>query len=286
MTVHDPPTDLPELQESVEVDGAYVRFSVSGRGEQDVALVHGSGAHHGWWYRVVPALKDHWRVITLDLSGHGDSDHRERYDAATWGRDLLGVLDAAGSTRPLVVGHSLGGRVGLLTAATHPQCMSGLVLVDAALRPPPAFLARENTRKPPVQRRYPTREDAMARFRLMPPQRQPADNVLATLAAYSVRETAEGWTWKHDHRGFPPLYDAEVAEAARTLRVPLGYVYGGDSGLVDDDAAALIGTLAPTEVPTIRVPGATHHVPVDAPLECARAIDEIATRWRSAGARM
>jgi pimeloyl-ACP methyl ester carboxylesterase len=161
----------------------------------------------------------------------------------------------------------------------NPDALAGLVLVDAALHPPRTYLERAATRRPPTERRYPTRADAMVRFRLMPPQRHPDDEVMATLAAYSVRETADGWTWKHDHRGFPALYDPEVALAAARAPVPLGYVYGGDSGLVDDEAAAFVRSTVPTDVTTVRIPGASHHLPLDAPHECVAAIAELIASW-------
>ena len=47
-----------------------------------------------------PLLTDGWRVVAVDLSGHGDSDRRDRYSLDTWAREVLGVVAEAGTTAP------------------------------------------------------------------------------------------------------------------------------------------------------------------------------------------
>src|SRR3954451_22766009 len=68
----------------IEVAGARIRYRAWGpRDAPGVVLVHGGSAHAGWWDHIAPQLPGH-RVVALDLSGHGDSDHREAYDMRLW----------------------------------------------------------------------------------------------------------------------------------------------------------------------------------------------------------
>ena len=127
------------LPDVVTVAGVPVRYGVSGEGSSDLVLVHGHGAHHLWWQGMVPLLEPHWRVIQLELSGHGDSGHRPEYSADGWAGDVLGVLDAVGSARPLLVGHSMGGVVLLALAAAHPTRARGVVLFDSGIFPAHRF---------------------------------------------------------------------------------------------------------------------------------------------------
>jgi pimeloyl-ACP methyl ester carboxylesterase len=266
----------------VSVRGVPVRFVVVGHGERDVLLVHGSGAHRWWWYLVTPRLvAAGLRVIALDLSGHGESGHRPHYDAEVWGAELLAVLAEAGSTRPLAVGHSLGGRLTVLTAGAHPDAFAGLVLLDTPLRPPPSYraaVAAGRLERPRRERRYPSRAEIVSRFRLVPTQPEPPAEVMRTLAEHGVRELAGEWTWRHDQGRMPAFYDPELLVAAGGLRLPLCYVYGGGSALVADDEAEFIRAHVPGEVRVVRVPDGHHHLALDHPAECAAAIIESAGR--------
>src|ERR1700721_2676799 len=60
----------------VEVDGCRIHLRVWGDEEQPpVVLVHGGGAHSGWWDHIAPFFSRTHRVIAHDLSGHGDRHH-------------------------------------------------------------------------------------------------------------------------------------------------------------------------------------------------------------------
>jgi pimeloyl-ACP methyl ester carboxylesterase len=271
----------PRLSHSVTVDGVEVRYGIRGAGDRDLLLVHGSGAHHMWWHAVAPELEKTWRVISVDLSGHGDSGHRDDYDAATWAEELMAVLRAAGAQRPVVAAHSLGGRVALLAASRYPEEFAGLVLFDAGIWAPDHLLDSPpppRTARPP--RLYPTLEEARARFRLMPPQPQPPAEILDPVAEYSLRAVEGGWVWKHDGGGFPTLYEEVIERAAATVAVPVAYVSGGASSVVDDARAERAASTIPN-VTTVRLPGVHHHLTLEVPESCARLIDELGGRQLS-----
>jgi pimeloyl-ACP methyl ester carboxylesterase len=264
----------PALPSEVVVDGVPIRYGVTGTGPGTLVLVHGHGAHHVWWHAVVPLLAERWRVITLDLSGHGDSGHRPEYSGPQWAREVVAVADAAGAERPVVVGHSLGGRVAVLTGGLHPDRVAGLVLLDCGILMPDHL--RSRTLPPPRPSKvYPSREAAVAAFRLAPPQPEPPAELFAPVAEYSVRAVEGGWTWKHGGQQFPTLYDDQVMHAATTLSVPVAYVSGSESLVVDDAKAAEVAGMLPG-VRTVRIPGLHHHLVLEDPPTVARLVDELA----------
>lgn len=69
------------------------------------------------------------RAIAVDLRGHGLSEHFDAYGYADYQRDLLALIDELGLERVAVVGHSLGGYVGLL-AATRSDRIGAVLAVD------------------------------------------------------------------------------------------------------------------------------------------------------------
>ena len=97
-------------------------------------LVHGFGNDAHIWDDFAPVAAPHYRVLALDLRGHGDSAwalHGE-YEYAHYVADLDALTQNLGIERIILVGHSLGGRVAMLYAAAHPEQMAGLVIVDSA----------------------------------------------------------------------------------------------------------------------------------------------------------
>jgi pimeloyl-ACP methyl ester carboxylesterase len=184
-------------RDRIEVAGATISLLRWGaRGDPRIVLVHGGAAHAGWWSHLAPVLALDHEVVALDLSGHGDSDHREQYRFSTWAEE---VLACGGAT---VVGHSMGGIVATLAAAAGARSVRRLVLVDTPLlRPEPDHTGDADATLALV-RTYPTRDAAIARFRPLPPQ-PITDHALADLvAAGSIRRAADGWRWKYDPRAF------------------------------------------------------------------------------------
>jgi pimeloyl-ACP methyl ester carboxylesterase len=270
-----PPAEVPPAE--VLVDGTPVRYAVSGSGSRDLLLVHGYRAHHLWWYRLLPALERRWRVIRLDLSGHGDSGHRETYTVDGWVAELAAVLDAAGSRHALLAGHSMGGRVSVVAGAELPDRFGGLVLLDALLRPPGSASPRMGALPPGREIVYPSREAAAARFQLQPAQPVPAADLVRPVAEYATRRraTADGWTWKFDQRGIPPIDNARVVESLPRLRAPVWYVRAGRSRVVTDEAAAYARCVLPASTTFVTLPDAHHHLILDSPAECADLLADL-----------
>src|SRR4051794_6666541 len=102
---------VPFTDEWVEVDGARIHFVAWGEpGRRGLVLVHGGGAQAHWWTHVAATFAGEFRVVAIDLSGHGDSAHRDRYVLEQWTDEVVAVAAAAGiAGRPVVVGHSMGG---------------------------------------------------------------------------------------------------------------------------------------------------------------------------------
>jgi len=97
---------------ALAADGARIEFAEHGRADAPaLVLVHGITESREAWAPVVPALAEQWRVIAVDLRGHGESERREPYDALTIATDLDSVVRSVAVDAPLLVGHSLGGVV-------------------------------------------------------------------------------------------------------------------------------------------------------------------------------
>jgi pimeloyl-ACP methyl ester carboxylesterase len=188
---------------SVEVKGANVTYQRWGkRGAPGLLLVHGNGAHAHWWDFIAPYFAEEYNVAAITFAGMGDSDFRDSYDMATFAEEEVAVAEAAGlfdgPTKPIIVAHSFGGFVTLVTGAKYGDRFDGMVIVDSPVNPPERP-HRGPDRKGRPNRVYPDLASALSRFRLAPPQL--CENLYAVdyIARWSLRKADEGgWTWKFD----------------------------------------------------------------------------------------
>jgi len=126
----------------VVADGVSLALRDEGRGPALVCLhsiAHGSRDFAG----LAEALRDGFRVVSLDWPGHGDSDaDTGPVDAQRFGELLAQVLDGLGIERAVLLGNSIGGAAALHVASRMPERVRGLVLIDAGGLVPIGVLAR------------------------------------------------------------------------------------------------------------------------------------------------
>lgn len=96
-----------------------------------MVLLHGLASQSHMYDLVAPRLAQNYRVVALDQRGHGESAKPAAgYDFESVMADLLAFLDALKFKRAIIVGHSWGGNVALQFAATYPERVAALVLID------------------------------------------------------------------------------------------------------------------------------------------------------------
>jgi pimeloyl-ACP methyl ester carboxylesterase len=264
-------------QHVVEVDGAEIRYRRwGGSGAACLVLVHGAGAHSGWWDHVAPLLGAHL-VVAVDLSGHGDSSPRDSYDMDLWAKEIRAVSADAGLHRPILVGHSMGGRAVLTTAVDYADDLAAAICVDTPLRRPRAAgVGLQGNGATRATRVYSTPEKAVAHFRTRPRQEALPAHVREHVARGSVRPVTGGWTWKGDQgvfgRGKP------MQDLLPRVGCPIALLRG-EHGLIPTGMAAEMSDLAIRSMPVIELPDTGHHPMLDQPLTLVTALRTLLTVW-------
>jgi pimeloyl-ACP methyl ester carboxylesterase len=269
----------PYDEDEVVVEDTPVHYCRWGaRGGPGIVLVHGGAAHAHWWDHVAPMLAGEYSVVALDLSGHGDSGRRERYPTETWACEVVEVAEHSGiAGPPVVVAHSMGGWVAITAAAEHGDRLAGIVVLDSPVsrQAPEELAAAEGVAFGPL-RTYPTLEAALARFRTVPDQPTSLPYVLEHVARTSVKETADGWTWKFDPRIFNrPVPTGELLRRVR-CRMAL---FRSQFGLVTADTGAYMYEQLGRIAPVVEVPLAHHHVMLDQPLPLVTGVRTLLADW-------
>ena len=112
-------------------DGVEIAYDVRGRGKTTLFFIHGWCSNRAFWREQLDALAAEYRVVAIDLPGHGASGR----DRATWsctafGRDVQAVAESLNLKRIILIGHSLGGPVSLDAAQRMPGRVIGVIAVD------------------------------------------------------------------------------------------------------------------------------------------------------------
>ncbi len=116
------------------VNGVNLNVETSGKGSP-LALLHGFTGSAANWESHVAVFEKRFRVIAVDLLGHGGSDSPAdsmRYRMERCVEDLISVFDQLGLGRVNLLGYSMGGRVALHVAAAYPDRVRALVLESAS----------------------------------------------------------------------------------------------------------------------------------------------------------
>ncbi len=115
-----------------KIDGQLLAYHQEGSGET-ILLVHGITTYSFIWRRIVPLLRDRFRVISVDLLGCGDSAKplNVPYSLPHHCHILSQFIDCLGNAPVHFVGHDVGGGIGQLFAVRYPEKLRSLTLINS-----------------------------------------------------------------------------------------------------------------------------------------------------------
>lgn len=118
--------------------GMLVHYQNFGVGSEAVVLVHGWSCDYSFWRLQAPVLAKQWRVITVDLPGHGLSDKPMiEYTQDMFARSVAAVMEHAGVEKAVLVAHSMGYGVARSFCRKYAAKVKGLIILDGAFNAPP-----------------------------------------------------------------------------------------------------------------------------------------------------
>lgn len=268
----------PAEVHAVEVEGATVRYRAWGLDRADrpgMILAHGVLAHARWWDHIAPRFTDRFRVVAPDFSGMGDSGRRAAYSRPQYARELVAVAHHAGLRDVVVVAHSFGATPGLYAAITAPDLFRRVIALDARV-----FHDHTGRDLPNRQERtYASFEEALSRYRLIPPSTGLHPEILDYVARNSVLRGEDGrWKWKFDPATIEPVDRLEMIREMAFRRIPVDLVYGGASAFVGPAEIANFRRHMPACGAPVEVPLANHHIMLEQPAALVGALNGLLSR--------
>jgi pimeloyl-ACP methyl ester carboxylesterase len=251
-----------------------------GATEPELVLLHGGGQNAHTWDTVALALGR--PLIAVDLPGHGHSDRRPDRDYGPWrnAEAVAAVLDQAAQNSAAVVGMSLGGVTAIRLAASRPDLVRRLVIVDVT--PQVNDATRQMSRAdrgavalvsgPPVFDSF----EAIAAAAVAASPNRPRSAVERGVRHNAIELPDGRWTWRYDLFGEMPASQFDFAplwQDVSSITVPVMLVRAGDSKFVTEEDTAEFRSRQPRLRVEI-VPGSGHAVQSDQPLALARLIED------------
>jgi pimeloyl-ACP methyl ester carboxylesterase len=124
-------TEAPKPGKARSADNVEIVYTAQGSGKTAIIFIHGGFADHSFWSNQVAPFSRKYRVIALDLAGHGQSGkNRNKWNILMFAEDVRAVMEKEKIQQAVLVGNSLGGPVALETARLVPDKIVGIVAVD------------------------------------------------------------------------------------------------------------------------------------------------------------
>jgi pimeloyl-ACP methyl ester carboxylesterase len=259
----------------------HIRDTGGSEGQPQMILLHGSNASLHTWEPLVARLRNDWRIVRIDLPGHGltGATPTGRYDTEEYIATVDEVATAMGMRQFILGGNSMGGGVSWRYALAHPERVQALLLLDAGGMPPraedPAPQSNIGFRiiRNPVGRWLGTHISPRSLFESSLRQSVSNKSIVtdAAIDRYWELNRFPGnrqATMIRFARGFG---DPAIAERARQIQQPVLILFGDEDRIINPSAAQSFAERLPNDE-VVMLPGIGHLPMEEAPDATARAI--------------
>ncbi len=264
----------------VKVNDIELYYEAFGGEGTPLVLISGLGYPLWQWHLMVPYLEKHFQVITPDNRGVGQSDKPAGpYTASMLAKDTVGLLDALGIDKAMVMGHSMGGFVAQAMALEYPERISKLILASTNFGGP---------------RHVPVTPEAMAILsdvKSDPLTRLRNGIIVSTAPGFAERQPELIQKWL-EWRAANPLdmagYQAQMGiglalmpEAAAfenklpNVAAPTLIIFGAHDKVVPPANADLLAAKLP-DAKIVILPEAGHFFPLESPEAASQAVIDFA----------
>ena len=276
-------TPAPYTSRFVDVNGLklhYLDYGTAGR--PPMLCIHGGAANAHWFDYIAHGFSADYHVRSLDLRGHGDSAWIDppAYTYPDYAADIDKAVEKLGLRDFVLMGHSMGGTVSLLYAATYPGRAKMLVVVDSTVNLSAERIGKLRDVGSRSGSSYATQEELVSRYRLRPGDSLAAPEVLRHIATGSGRQFDDGvWKHKFDRNVYATREVFDGMELWSRIRIPALLVKGDLSERITPEVYSMVQARAP-QVELVEVSRSGHHVTLDNPAEFVQKVKPVIDKHR------
>ena len=261
----------------VEVENLRLRIQDYGTpGKPPMLCLHGGAANAHWYDFVAHGFSADYHMRAVDLRGHGDSDWDESGDY-TYRRQAADVHELTQKLDLrdfILIGHSMGGMISSVYAATYPGRAKAVVIVDSNLVMTHERIANYNVVGSREGREYATQEEFIANYRVRPSGSMAAPEVLRHIAQHSGRQFEDGrWRHKVDRKVYMSREMVDSFGQWKRIKIPALLMKAERGGRITPQVIAELTSRAP-QLKVAVVPASDHHITLDNPSGFIRVVRE------------
>jgi pimeloyl-ACP methyl ester carboxylesterase len=262
----------------VTVNGLRIHYvDWGGADKPPMILIHGLDRVARTFDHLAPHFTSRYRVIAVDMRGHGDSDWdpAARYVVEDHVSDLEGLVAQLGLRNIVLWGNSTGGRVAQVFAGRNPSLVSHLIAEDVGPERPQQISDNYLRRVKEEENGWASEAELLARLRAAPGA---ADAVLVPYVRHGTKTRADGrLVWKRDPNLVKGFVATDLWRVVRAITAPTIYILGGRSRIVPPATQdELRKTLPRVEIVTI--PDVGHYPSDEKPAEFVAIVDRFLAR--------
>ena len=232
---------------------------------QDIIILHGLLGMLDNWKTFARSLEEDYKVHLLDLRNHGKSPHHDELDYHLMAEDVKTYIQDYALENPIIVGHSMGGKVAMNLALNYPRLIDKLVVVDIS---PKAYKAGHHkifeallaTRLGLYKKRNEVYEFIFEKLK--------DENLSMFLMKNLSRNSDGGYEWKMNLEGIYRNYDniLKAVESTNRFNKPCIFIKGEKSDYIKEEDETLIKSFFPSASITT-IENAGHWVHAEKPNE-------------------
>lgn len=248
-----------------------LNFKTLGEG-RPIIILHGIFGSSDNWLSVAKVFAENYKVYLPDLRNHGESFHDETFTYEAMANDLKDFIQDQKLQDPVIIGHSMGGKVAMKFAVNHPELFDRLIVVDISPRAyPPHHENILNGLKSIDLNTISSRKDADDALATYVKEKGVRQFLLKNLA----RDDNNRFKWKLNL----PVIDKNIENVGEGLEdrlasdKPTLFIRGANSDyLRNEDNIVIVSTFPNSEVKTI--PNAGHWVHAENPEEFIKVVKD------------
>ena len=258
------------MEKFITANGTALRISDSGSDGTTLILLHGYLESLDIWEDFAARLTPGFRIVTIDIPGHGISEVKGEVHTMEFVADVLkNIADELGIPRFFLAGHSMGGYAALAFADRYPEKVQGLILFHST--PDPDSEEKKENRKREIELIRSDRKELLAK--LFAPKGFAAENRKRLGERIAQMEES---VWIADDDGIVALQNGmmlrrDMNDRLRELRIPLLFFFGRNDEYIPIDTAERISAAHP-EAETVWLDHSGHMGFIEEPEICAETV--------------
>ncbi len=257
----------------------YLEWGAADR--QPLILLHGIARVAHNFDHIAPRFLDDYRVIAIDMRGHGDSawDAGGAYMVEDYVADIEALIVELKLQNIVLWGNSTGGRVAQMIAGRHPEWVAAVISEDVGPERPAAISNRRAARMAREAEGWATRDDLLAHVKTENPRT--AEPLLRNFVEHGAKARTDGRiVYKRDPKILDGFVPTELWATVSRIKAPILYLLGGASDIVPPDTQRQLTTSLP-RAEIVSMPGLGHYPSDEKPDEATAIIKTFLQKARS-----